>query len=153
MFDIGEIAKLIEDNRNKGVEFGATEDGASEEWLVKAEQRLQAKLPPSYRWFLENYGGGDICGEEIYSIYGMDFDEVSGGDVVAQYLAHQQTKTLHPKEIPISANDFGEVYVLKSDEPDHDGEYCVYLVRGKKRDRYAENFADFLKLRIRQLCG
>lgn len=64
------------------VEFADYGDGIADEWIYKAETRLGLKLPDSYKWWLKCYSGGEISGEEIYSIYEMDFDSVRGGDIV-----------------------------------------------------------------------
>jgi len=61
--------------------FGSPADAVTDDWLVKAEQRICHKLPTSYKWFLQNYAGGEVGSEEIYSIYGMDFDDINGGDI------------------------------------------------------------------------
>jgi hypothetical protein len=117
-----------------------------------AEKRLGRLLPPSFKWFLNNYGGGEVCGEEVYSIYGPDFENAVGGDVVFQYLAHQQSKTLQADEIPVAQNDFGEIYYMKS-MPLIDDEYRVWVKRGKTAQVYADSFSDFLEKRVKELCG
>lgn len=74
--------------------FGSPAEAVTDDWLVKAEQRIHHKLPASYRWFLLNYAGGEVGSEEIYSIYGMDFDDINGGDIVFQHingLKHKST--------------------------------------------------------------
>ncbi len=50
-----------------------------DDWIEKAEQKLGFELPRSYKWFLKTYAGGEIGTEEIYSIYGADFESVNGG--------------------------------------------------------------------------
>ncbi|SET65463.1 SMI1/KNR4 family protein [Thorsellia anophelis] len=52
--------------------MGTSDDAPSLEWIVKAEEMLTIKLPEDYKWILSHFGGGDICGEEIYSIYSFD---------------------------------------------------------------------------------
>ena len=39
-----------------------------EDWIERAEAALETRLSPSYRWWLRHFGGGEILGEEIYSI-------------------------------------------------------------------------------------
>ncbi|WP_132794633.1 SMI1/KNR4 family protein [Tenacibaculum skagerrakense] len=74
--------KLIIKNNSNLVAFSEFGDGTSDVWIKKAEARLKVKFPPSYIWWLKNYGGGEINGEEIFSIYELDFDTVIGGDIV-----------------------------------------------------------------------
>lgn len=151
MADVQKLASLIEGSGDC-VQFGTAENAPGEEWVQKAEQRLGVRLPKTYLWFLSNYGGGEIGGDEVYSIYGMDFETVSGGDIVFQYLAHQKSKTLASDEIPLMQNDQGEGFFFKASAPDPDGEYPVFVKRGGRREQYAENFADFLEKRINELC-
>ena len=70
-----EIKKIIEEAED-GVDFADFGNGVSEEWISKAEERLGFELPETYKWWLKNYGGGEIYGEEIFSIYEEDFDTV-----------------------------------------------------------------------------
>lgn len=78
--DYSRIIDLIKGS--EFVEFAGDGDGVTDEWIYKAESRLGLKLPDSYKWWLKCYAGGEISGEEIYSIYEMDFDSVRGGDIV-----------------------------------------------------------------------
>lgn len=48
-----EIKKLISDSLEI-VEFGEFgDDEVSEDWIKKAENRLQVKFPPSYKWWIK----------------------------------------------------------------------------------------------------
>lgn len=62
--------------------FGSEADRVGDDWVKKAEERLGFALPESYKWFLRTYAGGEVGSEEIYSIYGVEFESVNGGDVV-----------------------------------------------------------------------
>ncbi len=148
MKKFNKLVELIENSRDKGVDFGTHEDAPTPELIIMAEQRLSLPLPPSYKWFLSNYGGGEVFGEEIYSIYGPDFESAFGGDVVFQYLAHQRSKTLALDEIPVAVNDMGEIFFMKA-APDEQGEYQVWVKRGNASLPYASTFVDFLEKRIR----
>ena len=75
------IIELIKKNPDI-INFGEIGHGASELWIKKAEARLNVIFPPSYIWWLKNYSGGEVLGEEIFSVYEMDFDTVVGGDIV-----------------------------------------------------------------------
>jgi hypothetical protein len=151
MADLEKLAALIESNRADGVDFGQTENAPLFQWVEKAEQRLGKVLPPTYKWFLANYGGGEIHGDEVFSIYGMEFETVFGGDVVFQYLAHQRSRTLEPDEVPLTQTDQGEIYYLKTSSPDANGEYPVFIKRGEHKELYASDFASFLEKRIKEL--
>src|SRR5215208_330082 len=146
------LAELIESHRGSCVDLGDSTAAPTVEWVQKAEQRLGKPLPPSYKWFLMNYGGGEISGEEVYSIYGMDFEAVLGGDIVFQYLTHQRARTLGKDEIPLSQTDQGEIYFFRTCDDDVSGEYPVIVKRGSSEEVYAADFASFLDRRIRELC-
>ncbi|EOG1892365.1 TPA: hypothetical protein ACXNC1_003568 [Proteus mirabilis] len=49
-----------------------------------------------------------ICGEEIYSIYCLPFDEAIGGDIVYQNVI--ANKNLASERISLSNTDFGEEF-------------------------------------------
>lgn len=138
---------IIESNRHI-VDFREFGDGISEEWIRKAETALKIKLPPSYIWWLKNYGGGEILGEEIFSIYEMDFDEVVGGDVVRMSKIYRE-KGFDQNCIIISVTDRGEVFYLDGNKIDVDMEYPVYL--NVTNSLYAENFILFLERRINEV--
>ncbi|WP_050029915.1 SMI1/KNR4 family protein [Verrucomicrobium sp. BvORR034] len=149
MREFHSTAALIEQHRGNGVEFGEPEGAPSDQWIRKAEQRLGMPFPPSYLWFLRNYGGGEITGDEVFSIYQMEFEEVFGGDIVFKYLAHIKDGTIAASEIPVCETDFGEVFILDASVRDESGEYPVYRLFGKNRELYAANFAEFLERKIR----
>lgn len=79
------LIEFINKNENI-VNFGTPEDAVDESWILKAEKYLGFPLTTSYKWFLREYRGGEICGEEIYSIYGLDFESVNGGDIVYHHI-------------------------------------------------------------------
>lgn len=78
-----ELVELF-DKHSDLINMGTSEDSPGSDWIDAAEKALSVTLPAGYKWFLNNYGGGDICGEEIYSIYCLPFDEAVGGDIVYQ---------------------------------------------------------------------
>lgn len=147
-----QLKAFIDSKRTLGVSFGTQKNAPTEEWIKRAEERLNNPLPPSYKWFLMNYGRGEINGEEIYSIYCKDFETVFGGDIVFQHLAHQRSKTLNRDEIPLCQNDFGEIFYFKTSESRQDSEYPIYRRRGSRREIYAGDFAEFLEKRIEENC-
>lgn len=152
MVDLQKLSSLIESRRTRSVKLGSAKNAPSAEWLEKAETRLGKPLAPSYKWFLTNYGGGEIGGEEIFSIYGMEFETVFGGDIVFQYLSLQRSGTIAPAEVPLSQTDQGELFYLDLSSADPNGEYPVFVKRGKSRVLYAPDFASFLQKRILAHC-
>lgn len=136
-----EFKKLVAENSNS-IEFGEFGTGVSEEWIEKAEDRLGVELPASYVWWLRNYGGGEVHGDEIYSLYEEDFDTVIGGDIVYMNELNWKNGTIHSEQLVIQENDQGEMYYFKLDEKDESGEYPVYL--DPAGTCYASNFLEFV---------
>ncbi|PWC09422.1 SMI1/KNR4 family protein [Brenneria corticis] len=138
-------------NRNKLVDFikkhedianfGSSDDAPASEWINKAEQALGVTLPDNYKWFLSEFGGGEICGEEIYSIYGVPFNEAVGGDLVYQNTIANNNILLG--KIVLSNTDFGEEFYFKINDFDK-----VYIAIGNREELYAEDFIEYLHKRL-----
>ena len=142
MYD--EIIKLIE-NEGESVDFAPFGEGISEEWIEKAEKRLKNKFPETYKWWLRNYNGGEVYGEEIYSIYGIDFDSVIGGDIVyINELSRKNDKEFLNKIVISEPND--SIFYFDISNGLVNGEYPIYEYYTK--EKYANSFLEFLKRRI-----
>ena len=140
-----EIKSLIVQNPDI-VEFADFGNGISKVWISKAESVLNIKFPPSYVWWLTNYGGGEICGEEVFSIYEQDFDSVVGGDIVYVNKINQDTGLLSKNQIAICESDLDGIFYFDFNQVAPDGEVPIYLkVTG---EIYACNFLVFVKKRI-----
>jgi hypothetical protein len=149
MASFDEIKALIEDVRDY-IDFADFGEGVSEECIAKAEERLGFSLPESYKWWLKNYGGGEVFGYEIFSVYEDDFDEVDGGDIVQMY--ERSKGEIGKRYIPLCATDEEFFCFLVSDNienneyPVYDLNETVYNLKGiiKEKNKYADNFLDFL---------
>ncbi|MEL6412954.1 MAG: SMI1/KNR4 family protein [Bacteroidota bacterium] len=106
------------------------------------------KFPPSYIWWLKNYRGGDIYGDEIFSIYERDFDSIVGGDIVYMNELDRKNGLLTSNQLAIQANDQAETYFLSLNEVDDLGECPVYIDLNERR--YADNFLHFLAKKIQE---
>ncbi len=119
-----------------------------DDWIKKAEQRLGLELPRSYKWFLKTYAGGEIGTEEVYSIYGVDFEGVNGGDIVYQHIVGMKDNLVDCKSLVISETDVGEVFFFDYSRF-KDGECPVSLrLPSGERVNYASDFYEFLYKRI-----
>jgi len=130
------------------VDFGNAENAVDSTWIEQAEKILGLPLTSSYKMFLKEYVGGEIGGEEIYSIYGMDFDTVCGGDIVYQYLTDVKNGVAKPNQLVVSETDFGEVFYF--DYSQFKNGECPILQRlpSGSSCHYADNFYEFLCKRI-----
>jgi len=147
--NFSELSRLIEENMGDVVEFGnsSCDLNPSSERLKETEKLLGVKLPPSYLWFVKNYGGGEVYGEEIYSIYPV-LSEQSVGDIAYQTKWFRDKGFVSKSDVVISSNNFGEIFFLNTSESDDLGEYPVYIKVGDSKMKYADNFAEFLYKRI-----
>lgn len=141
-----EAANFISKNSNVA-QFGGQENAVSNEWIDAAEKRLGIIFPISYKWFLNNYGGGEIGGDEIYSVYGQDFDLVQGGDIVHMNLLDRSAGLMEKNQIVISKTDFGEVFYF---DYSNDAEPIIKLkLPSGESIAYAVDFLEFLIKRIK----
>jgi hypothetical protein len=139
-----EIIELIK-NAGESVDFAPYGEGISEEWIKKAEKRLNVEFPVTYKWWLSNYNGGEVFGEEIYSVYGIDFDSVVGGDIVyINELSRKNDSDFFNKIIISEPQD--SLFYFDISNGLIDGEYPIYEYYTK--ERYAISFLEFLKRRI-----
>ena len=144
---ISEVQRIISSHASI-VEFGSSSNAVGEEWIAKAETALNRPLPSSYKWFLRTYAGGEIGGEEIYSLYGMPFESVNGGDVVFQQLANRRAGLLDDLKLVVSETDLGEIFFFDYGQfKDGECPVCLRLPSGEFQF-YATDFYDFLCKRI-----
>ena len=139
-----DLKKIISE-AGQSVNFAPYGEGVSDEWITAAEKRLNTLFPKSYIWWLKNYKGGEVFGEEIYSVYGMNFDTVVGGDIVYMNELERKNDDSFKNKLVISEfDDFLFYFDLSNGLIE--GEYPV-----KEYFRsilFAESFEEFLKKRI-----
>lgn len=135
--------KLIElfEEYSDLINMGTADDAPSNYWINAAEKALLVSFPADYKWFLNNYGGGDICGEEIYSIYCLPFNEAVGGDIVYQNTI--ANNNLQSNKIALSNTDFDEEFFFDTNDMEK-----VYISIGNNRQLYASNFLEYLQKRL-----
>ena len=137
---IDELKKKIAST--DGVDFGPFGEGISDEWITKAEERLHFIFPETYKWWLKNYMGGEIYGEEIFSIYGLDFDRVVGGDIVYINELNREEGFSNSDQLVICEGEDGMFYFQKQESLTN--ELAVF----RDGEYYASNFIEFLLKRI-----
>ena len=137
---IDELKKKIAST--DGVDFGPFGEGISDEWITKAEERLHFIFPETYKWWLKNYMGGEIYGEEIFSIYGLDFDRVVGGDIVYINELNREEGFSNSDQLVICEGEDGMFYFQKQESLTNE------LVVFRDGEYYASDFIEFLIKRI-----
>jgi hypothetical protein len=139
-----EIRKIIEEAGDI-VEFAEYGNGISDEWIEKAEVRLGFNLPETYKWWLRNYSGGEIRGEEIFSIYEQDFDTVVGGDIVYMHELNKKQHNCENNMLVICETD-DSVFYFDISVNASENEYPIMSLN--ENTLYAHDFIEFLKKRI-----
>ena len=137
---IDELKKKIAST--DGVDFGPFGEGISDEWITKAEERLHFIFPETYKWWLKSYMGGEIYGEEIFSIYGLDFDRVVGGDIVYINELNREEGFSNSDQLVICEGEDGMFYFQKQESLTNE------LVVFRDGEYYASDFIEFLIKRI-----
>jgi hypothetical protein len=147
---IDELRKLIA--HHKGVvEFADYGDGVSSRWVALAQAELGETLPGTYKWWLMHYSGGEVGGEEIFSVYEQPFDEVVGGDIVYMHRVNQRAQLLAPRQVAVCESNVDGLFFFDFEKQRDDGECpVVSAVTGKV---YADDFVEFLRLRIEAGCA
>lgn len=82
----------------------------------------------------KRYGGGEIGGEEIYSIYGLDFDTANGGDIVYQHIIGQSIGIIAENKVVVSETDYGEIYFFNYLY--HSDAECPVYLRPRQATRF-----------------
>jgi len=144
-----EVLKVLISENSEFIDFGSFEDAVEDIWIIKAEAVLGHKLPKSYVWFLKNYSGGEVFHEEIYSIYGIDFDTISGGgDIVYQHLTKLKNNITSSEHVTISETDLGETFFFDFSKYE-ENECPIYLrLPSGTAIKYSSDFYGYLKKRI-----
>jgi hypothetical protein len=136
--------RLIEDSRSI-VDFAEYGRGVAPELIATAEDEIGSPLPDSYKWWLLHYGGGEIGGEEIFSVYPRDDVAILSGDIAQRYkvaLADGGDRML----IPLCHSDVDGVFSFVIEEAAHGSEY--HIRAAATGGCYADNFLDFIAKRI-----
>lgn len=141
------IQHLIATNSDS-VDFGDFGTWTSPEWLAKAQTRLHVVFPASYCWWLQHYGGGQIHGDEVFSIYELDFDQVVGGDVVYMNELARANDHWPMEHLLIMHTDQAQDFYLDLTPNSGTAEPPVYVSQGKNTRQYAANFFAFLEKQI-----
>ncbi|CAK01659.1 SMI1/KNR4 family protein [Bartonella tribocorum] len=125
-----------------------TEDDAVDDLIIeRAEKALGLQFTSSYKSFFKHYKGGDISGEEIYSLYEHPIG-VSVNDVVFQNLNDRKRGFTTPEQLIVCDADFGETFYFDYTQF-RDGECPLYvMLPSEDCEYYASNFYEFLCKRI-----
>ncbi|MET3590601.1 hypothetical protein ABID23_001717 [Bartonella silvatica] len=150
-YTLDDVAVLI-DKVNKYddeiINFGTAKNAVDDLVIEKAEKTLGLQFTSSYKSFLKNYKGGEIGGEEIFSLYKECGEGVPVGDIVYRNLLDRKDGFATPEQLIVCDADFDETFYFDYTQF-RDGE-CPLYVRFPLGDceYYASDFYEFLCKRI-----
>ncbi len=153
-YTLDDVAVLI-DKVNKYdeeiINFGTEDDAVGDFVIEKAEKALGLQFTSSYKSFLEHCKGGDIGGDEIYSLYENPVG-IPAGDIVYQNLLDRKHGFATPEQLVVSY-DLDETFYFDYTQF-RDGECPLYLkYTSEDCEYYASNFYEFLCKRIKEYEG
>nr|WP_279546112.1 SMI1/KNR4 family protein [Pseudoteredinibacter isoporae] len=126
--------------------------GASLSCIEQAERSLGVNFPPSYRWWLQRYGGGQIRSDIIY---GLDDEEIGKPDILEldkQNKADGLPCLLSSRLMFAISND--EEFYLDLSTVNSENESPVYIHAYEEGEfrKYSDSFLGYIEKRILEIC-
>ncbi|UTO28990.1 SMI1/KNR4 family protein [Bartonella harrusi] len=150
-YTLDDVRELV-DKYNDIINFRTEENVADDLLIEKAEKALGLQFTSSYKSFLKKYVGGEIGGEEIYSLYKECGADIPGGDIVFQNLNDRKDGFVTPEQLVVSY-DLDETFYFDYTQF-RDGECPLYVrFADEECEYYASNFYEFLCKRIKVHAG
>ncbi|WP_375651101.1 SMI1/KNR4 family protein [Bartonella sp. OT172YNZD] len=152
-YTLDDVVELVDKYNGDIINFGTEDDAVGDLVIEKAEKALGLQFTSSYKSFLEHCKGGDIGGDEIYSLYENPIG-VPFGDIVFQNLNYyRKNGFVTPEQLAVSRTDFGETFYFDYTQF-RDGECPLYvMLPSEDCEYYASNFYEFLCKRIKESVG
>ncbi|WP_336635676.1 SMI1/KNR4 family protein [Lysinibacillus fusiformis] len=119
-------------------------------WIAEAEAELGFQLPPSYCWWLMNYGNARLNGGNILTVSQPEYRDISDNDILYIHrlnLADEDWYRKYPNRLDLFVPDADELYFFDLSAKDKDGEFPVmcYDLMNDMIDEYAATFSAFLE--------
>ncbi|CAK00857.1 SMI1/KNR4 family protein [Bartonella tribocorum] len=154
-YTLDDVAVLI-DKVNKYdddiIHFRIKDNAVDDLVIEKAEKALGLQFTSSYKSFFKHYKGGDIGGDEIFSLYEHPIG-VSVNDIVYQNLNARKRGFMTAEQLFVSSTDFDETFYFDYTQF-RDGECPIYVMfPSEDCEYYASNFYEFLCKRIKESVG
>ncbi|MEZ5357977.1 MAG: SMI1/KNR4 family protein [Candidatus Zixiibacteriota bacterium] len=141
-----DIVSLIE--RNKGlVKIPAFGNSLSDTTIQQIEIELGIVLPPSFKWWLRNYGPGRIGEEAIYGAFQNDSEMDLFHDIVYVNTIKHTSNDLPPHFIEFCSGSLNCSFWFDTRFTNENNELKIY--RSNDGEVYADSFLNFIKKRIR----
>ena len=119
--------------------------------ITNAEKEIGYSLPNSYKWFLLNYGEGEIgLDYEICTLHHKN-TEFRQNDLVDRYIENSIKHSYFPKHILSICRRDGLDFVF--DLEDMKNHECpVYEYEARTYNRYADSFMEFVERRGKEVA-
>ena len=140
------LIRLIEQRKVSFPPFGS---GVSETAILNAESELNVRFPPSYRWWLLNFGGGQL-GQDL--VFGIDEAEIGAPDVTKLNKTDLVDGLRQSHEIMFYIGN-EERFFFDTSRRTALGEFpiCHRIYGEEKNYEYSRTFDEFLWKRISEL--
>lgn len=139
----------------KVMDFAEFGKGNSLNTIRKAEEKLGLIFPPSYKWWLENYLGGNLGSYEIFGLYedyhqqAENNDIAYPGDIIYNFFINLKNKDDFFSKGRIELLNFegDEIYYFDT-KNSVNGEWSVRVIEysydENDSELYADDFSEFL---------
>ncbi|WP_028594573.1 SMI1/KNR4 family protein [Paenibacillus assamensis] len=126
-----------------------------ESWIVEVEEELGFRLPPSYRWWLTEYGNARLGDGSIQTIVASEHREYTDVDILYIHRLNMEEDWLverFPNRLDLFIPDSDELYYFDTSSRDEQGEFPImcYDLMNNLIDTYASTFAEFIERLIDQ---
>ncbi|UUV24290.1 MULTISPECIES: SMI1/KNR4 family protein [Lysinibacillus] len=116
----------------------------------RSEAELGFDLPPSYCWWLKNYGNGQLNDGTILSIGQPAYRDINDHDILYIHrlnLADEDWCKQYPNRLDLFVPDSDELYFFDRSSKDEHGEFPVmcYDLMNDMIYEYASSFSEFLE--------
>ncbi|KPN95971.1 SMI1/KNR4 family protein [Lysinibacillus sp. ZYM-1] len=124
--------------------------GVKDNWIIDAEAELGFQLPPSYCWWLKNYGNARLNGGNILTLCQPEYRDIDDSDILYIHrlnLADEDWYRAYPNRLDLFVPDSDELYFFDLSAKDEHREFPVmcYDLMNDMIYQYAPTFSDFLE--------
>jgi hypothetical protein len=143
-----DLIQLIERSR---VAFPKIGSGVRLSVITRAETTLGVRFSESYKWWLLNYGGGQIRSDVVFGLEEGLRENEWGPDIVNLAQINKRDGLYDIGRLVFCMGN-GENFLFDTSKLEN-GEYRVFLhdIAQNELIPYAESFAEFLQKRIREV--
>ena len=136
------LSLIVEKAAGKITNLGLPDVDNLLEEIGRVQGVLGFEIPCGYKDFLLKYGSAEIFGDELFSIYGEEAQDIPCGDLIYQYRWYTSKDILSLNSLPFLATNQGKVFYFKCNSNDPES---VYVLLGDRHEAYASSFLQFLE--------